>query len=245
MPLDLSVPDHVARLSQLNVCATDLTPEAILSLALEDPDTGPLALVSSFGAESVVLLHMVSRVARGLPVLFLDTEMLFPETLSYQREVADKLGLMDVRVIRPDRREVIEQDNENLLHLYDTDACCALRKARPLERALAPFSGWISGRKRFQGAARADLPAFEVDGAGRLKVNPLAGMGRDAVASYIDSHRLPRHPLVSRGYPSIGCMPCTNPVGFGGDSRAGRWEGQAKTECGIHFSSIKNSGDRA
>ena len=208
--------------------------QTILRHALDDGQIGPVALVSSFGAESVVLLHMAAEVRRDVPMIFLQTEMLFSETLDYQRQVADRLGLTDLRVIRPDREAVFARDNEGLLHLHDPDACCTLRKAEPLERALTGFGGWITGRKRFQGGARKDLPLYEKDGP-RIKVNPLADWKRDDIAAYMDRHRLPRHPLVARGYPSIGCAPCTSRVSEGEDARAGRWRGQDKTECGIHF----------
>lgn len=207
---------------------------AVLGHALGDPDLGRVALVSSFGAESVVLLHLVSVVDRSLPVLFLDTEMLFAETLAYQLDLTDRLHLKDVRVLRPDRDAVFQRDNEGLLHLYDPDACCSLRKTEPLARALSGFDAWITGRKRYQSASRSALEFFEAGSDGLIKVNPLAHWGPDDVRAYMDENRLPRHPLVAKGYPSIGCQPCTTRVSDGEDPRAGRWRGLAKTECGIH-----------
>lgn len=209
--------------------------QTILRHVLDDVQIGPVALVSSFGAESVVLLHMVAKIAPATPVIFLDTEMLFPQTLAYQREVADHLGLRDIRRIVPDRAEVLARDVDGLLHQADPDACCALRKAAPLAQALEGFGGWITGRKQFQGGARAELPLFEKDGA-RIKINPLAGWKAADLSDYIRRHRLPRHPLVTAGYPSIGCQPCTSRVRPGEDMRAGRWRDTAKTECGIHRS---------
>lgn len=209
--------------------------QTILRHVLDDVQIGPVALVSSFGAESVVLLHMVAKIAPATPVIFLDTEMLFPQTLAYQREVADHLGLRDIRRIVPDRAEVLARDVDGLLHQADPDACCALRKAAPLAQALEGFGGWITGRKQFQGGARAELPLFEKDGA-RIKINPLAGWKAHDLSDYIRRHRLPRHPLVTAGYPSIGCQPCTSRVRPGEDMRAGRWRDTAKTECGIHRS---------
>lgn len=201
-----------------------------------------LALVSSFGAESVALLHLASRVKKDLPVLFIDTEMLFPETLAYQRDVARKLGLTRITVVRA--ADIAEQDPEGDLHLHDPDACCALRKTRPLHQALTGFDGWITGRKRFQSGTRATLPHFEAEAADgavlpRIKVNPLAFWAADDVNEYITENNLPRHPLVARGYPSIGCAPCTSPVNAGEDPRAGRWRNQSKDECGIHFAGGK------
>lgn len=208
--------------------------QTLLRHALDDGQIGPVALVSSFGAESVVLLHMIAKIDPATPVIFLDTEMLFPETLTYQREVAASLGLTDVRVITPDRNAVLTEDVDGILHLADTDACCDLRKTRPLEKALQGFGGWITGRKQFQNGQRAQLPLYEKDGR-RIKINPLAGWSSQDLNEYMDKHSLPRHPLVSQGYPSIGCMPCTTRVGAYEDPRAGRWRGSEKTECGIHF----------
>lgn len=208
--------------------------QTVLSHALTDVQIGKIAMVSSFGAESVVLLHMIAQIDKATPVIFLDTEMLFPETLTYQREVAAALGLTDVRVISPDRNAVLAEDVDGLLHQADTDACCDLRKTRPLANALSEFDGWITGRKQFQGGKRADLPLFEKDGR-KIKVNPLAKWSAQDLQAYMAKHDLPRHPLVAKGYPSVGCMPCTTRVSDHEDQRAGRWRGNEKTECGIHF----------
>lgn len=208
--------------------------QTVLRHALEDTEIGQIALVSSFGAESVVLLHMAAQFRPDVPVIFLDTEMLFPETLEYQRKVAQALGLNDVRVITPDRNAVLTEDVDGLLHQAEPDACCDLRKTRPLEQALQGFDGWITGRKRYQGGQRASLPFFEKDGR-RIKVNPLANWNIADLQAYMTDHDLPRHPLVAKGYPSIGCMPCTTRVGDHEDPRAGRWRDSEKTECGIHF----------
>lgn len=195
---------------------------------------GQIALVSSFGAESVVLLHMAASVSRDVPVLFLETGMLFAETLSYQRRVADRLGLTNVQIIRPDPVALLTRDTDGILHLADTDACCALRKVEPLARALAPYDGWISGRKRVHGGQRVTLELAEAEGE-RLKLNPLAHWSAHEIAAYMDTHDLPRHPLVARGFTSIGCEPCTRRTEPGEDARAGRWPGQDRNECGIHF----------
>ncbi len=197
-----------------------------------------LALVSSFGAESVALLHLASMVERDLPVLFIDTEMLFAQTLVYQHELSERLGLRNVTIIRA--ADAAQHDPDGTLHQTDPDACCALRKTIPLRTALSSFDGWITGRKRFQSGTRAALGFFEVeagtdDTAPRIKVNPLAYWNPSDVQDYITENRLPRHPLVARGYPSIGCAPCTSPVAKGEDPRAGRWRDTQKDECGIHF----------
>ncbi|WP_296426253.1 phosphoadenylyl-sulfate reductase [Yoonia sp.] len=208
--------------------------QTVLRHALDDTEIAKIALVSSFGAESVVLLHMAAQIDTSVPVIFLDTEMLFPETLTYQRDLSEQLGLGDVRVITPSRDALLTMDVDGLLHQADTDACCDLRKTRPLEDALQGFDGWITGRKRYQGGQRAALPLFEKE-ARRIKINPLANWDRDDLQSYITAHNLPRHPLVAKGYPSIGCMPCTTRVGEHEDPRSGRWRNSEKTECGIHF----------
>ncbi len=208
---------------------------SVLQHALTDSDTGNVALVSSFGAEAVALLHMVSVLDRRTPVLFINTQVLFPETLAYQREVADHLGLTEVRVIRASRTMVAENDPQGVLHKSDTDACCALRKTQPLDHALAPFDAWITGRKRYQSTSRARLDFFEPDGTHRIKINPLAHWRAEDTAEYMTQNRLPRHPLVAKGFPSIGCAPCTSRVAPGEDPRAGRWRDTDKEECGIHF----------
>ena len=173
---------------------------AVLERALSDPQVGRIALVSSFGAESVVLLHLVSIMDRNLPVLFIDTEMLFAETLAYQLELSERLRLTNVQTIRARREDIFLRDNESVLHLHDPDACCALRKVEPLQRALAGFDAWVTGRKRYQGVTRADLDFFEAEGESRLKVNPLVHWSTADMQEYIAENRLPRHPLVARGH---------------------------------------------
>jgi phosphoadenosine phosphosulfate reductase len=212
--------------------------QTVLRHALDDVELGKIALVSSFGAESVVLLHMLSEIDKDAPVIFLDTEMLFAETLAYQKEVAEHLGQRDVRVITPNRNAVLTEDVDGLLHQADKDACCDLRKTRPLAEALEGFDGWITGRKQFQGGSRATLPLFEKDGR-KIKINPLVQWSSADLNAYIADHNLPRHPLVAKGYPSIGCLPCTTRVSDHEDPRAGRWRGSDKTECGIHFENGK------
>lgn len=230
MPLDLIE----NRADALNARYRHHGATAVMEAALRDAELGRIALVSSFGAESVVLLHMVSILDRRLPILFIDTEMLFAETLAYQLELTERLRLENVQVIRADRTALFERDNENLLHLHDPDACCQLRKTEPLQRALGGFDSWITGRKRYQGATRSRIEFFESEAGQRIKVNPLAHWGKADVADYIAENRLPRHPLVSRGYPSVGCAPCTTRVNDGEDERAGRWRDLDKVECGIH-----------
>ncbi|RED12969.1 phosphoadenylyl-sulfate reductase [Pontivivens insulae] len=208
---------------------------AVFKEALNARETGRVALVSSFGAESVVLLHMVSVDRPSLPVIFVDTEMLFPETLQYQIDVASQLGLTNVQVVKASRTQLALHDPKSDLHKRDTDACCNLRKTEPLEAALTPYDAWITGRKRFQSGTRAKLDFFEAEGDRRIKINPLAHWAPADVQDYMWNNKLPRHPLVAQGYPSIGCAPCTTKVAEGEDPRSGRWRDQDKEECGIHF----------
>ncbi|WP_136635037.1 phosphoadenylyl-sulfate reductase [Pseudooceanicola onchidii] len=229
------LPEQAERVAALNDRYRHHGATAVLEGALRDPEAGRIALVSSFGAESVVLLHLVAMVDPSTPVLFIDTQMLFQETLDYQHELAERLHLRDLRVVRANPLELAKEDPDDTLHQFNTDACCDLRKTRPLQKALDQFDGWITGRKRFQSSTRSALEFFEADGPHRIKVNPLAHWMPDDVRAYMEENRLPKHPLVARGYPSIGCAPCTSPVAPGEDPRAGRWRGEDKNECGIHF----------
>ena len=199
---------------------------------------GRVALVSSFGTESAVLLHLVSQVDTAIPLIFTNTQKMFGETLAYRDALAERLGFTDLRVYRPDPALLAVKDETGLRWSYDPDGCCAIRKVEPLQRALNRFDAWISGRKGFQASTRAALPLFELDkehaDGPKLKINPLAGWSKDALNAYFAEHDLPRHPLEAEGYLSIGCSPCTSRVMPGEDPRAGRWRGWDKVECGIH-----------
>ena len=194
---------------------------------------GRIAIVSSFGAESAVLLALVADADPAVPVLFLDTGQHAPETLAYRRVLADALGLRDVRDIRPAPGALTQRDPDGVLYAFDPDACCALRKVEPLEQALQPFAAWVTGRKRHQAATRAALPVIEqVDG--RTKVNPLAHWTAAMIEAEFARRGLPRHQLTVQGFASIGCAPCTRSILPGADLRSGRWAATGKTECGIH-----------
>ena len=198
---------------------------------------GRVALVSSFGAESAVLLHLVAAADPATPVMFLDTGKHFAETLAYRDLLARQLGLTDMRVLTPDAAALTAKDATGLRWSYDPDGCCAIRKVAPLAAVMPDFEATITGRKGFQSSARAGLARFEIDrsdAAGRLKFNPLADWNAARIAAYVAQHNLPAHPLVEKGYPSIGCSPCTTKVETGEDPRSGRWKGWDKTECGIH-----------
>lgn len=207
-----------------------------LRAVIEGNLAGDIALVSSFGAESAVLLHLVSQIDPAIPVLFLETGKHFSETLAYRDELTARLGLNLVNLY-PDPDDLAKRDESGLRWSYDPDGCCELRKVRPLEKALARFDASLTGRKAFQSSTRAALPRFEIDTSdaqGRLKINPLIDWSAGDIAAYLETHDLPRHPLVEQGFPSIGCSPCTRPVAEGEDARAGRWAGWDKIECGIH-----------
>ncbi|MEJ0052607.1 MAG: phosphoadenylyl-sulfate reductase [Methylovirgula sp.] len=215
--------------------------EKLLRLAIGDLFPGRIALVSSFGAESAVLLHMASAIDPATPVLFLDTLHLFSETLEYRDALVARLGLTNVIELKPDERQLAEEDPETFLWSSNPDRCCAIRKVEPLAKALKNYDAWISGRKRFQAATRAALPLFESDGE-RIKLNPLATWTPDDIKAYFKKYDLPPHPLVAKSYLSIGCIPCTSPVRPGEDARAGRWRGRGKTECGVHVPETLEAG---
>jgi phosphoadenosine phosphosulfate reductase len=226
--------DDAANLvARLNLELRDAEPQAILRAAIE-LFGDKVALVSSFGSESAVLLHMAAQIKPDIPVLFLDTGMLFGQTLDYRKSLVAKLGLTDVRDLRPQFQDLAIHDPAGDLWKTSTDACCNIRKVLPLDRALDGFDGWITGRKRFQGGDRMRLQVVE-QGESQIKFNPLANWTKEQLDAYAAEHDLPPHPLVAFGYPSIGCWPCTAPVEEGGDTRAGRWAGSDKTECGIHL----------
>lgn len=211
--------------------------QAMLEGVLSERLAGEVGVVSSFGAESAVLLHLIGSIDPGVPVLFLDTGRHFPETIAYRDRLVDQLKLTDVRVLAPDPAELAAKDVNGLRWSFDPDGCCEIRKVRPLALALAGFDASFTGRKAFQASTRAHLPRFELDisdAEGRLKINPLIDWSASQIAGYFILHDLPQHPLVAQGYPSIGCSPCTRSVAPGEDPRAGRWAGWDKVECGIH-----------
>ncbi len=235
MPLDAPLAPIRDRVCELNQRYRHHGAVSVLSRALSDPLLGRVALVSSFGTESVVLLHLISIMDRTTPVLFIDTELLFAETLEYQQTIAKKFGLTDIRVLKADRTDLSTHDPDNRLSETDPNSCCAMRKIAPLQAELAGFDSWVTGRKRYQGGIRQAIDFFENEDDLRIKINPLAHWTRDDLRDYIANNNLPRHPLVARGYPSVGCAPCTTPVNSGEDIRSGRWRNSEKTECGIHF----------
>ena len=230
------IPDEAAaakRAEALNEVLHHATPAEVIESALRVVGRERLALVSSFGTESAALLKVTADVDPTIPVIFLDTGWLFEETLAYRDVLIEKLGLRDVRSIKPAEETLQREDPDKELWFSDPDACCRIRKVEPLRRALAPFDGWISGRKRFQGGLRATLNVVEADGV-RLKFNPFANLAPADIEAIFAEAKLPPHPLAASGFRSVGCMPCTSRTEPGEDARDGRWRGRSKTECGIH-----------
>jgi phosphoadenosine phosphosulfate reductase len=220
-------------LAALNARLAEAGPEHIIAEALKIVPRERFAVVSSFGTESAVLLAAAAEIDRAIPILFVDTGYHFAETLSYRDQLRDLLRLTDIRSLTPDGAEAAAEDPAGDLYQRDPDACCALRKVRPLGRALDGFDGWANGRKRYQSAGRGAIAVVEADGA-RIKVNPLANLSRADIVGRFRALGLPSHSLEKFGFASIGCMPCTSRVQPGEDPRAGRWRGRGKVECGIH-----------
>lgn len=195
---------------------------------------GPLLAVACSMADAV-LPHLVSRSAPGVDVLFLDTGYHFEQTLQTRRVVAERLPVRVVDVVP--RRTVAEQDAEQGKDLFSRDpaACCRLRKMEPLAERLAGYEAWVTGVRREESPTRTGTPIVTWDAAhGLVKVNPLAAWTFDELLTYAWANEVPLNPLLSDGYPSIGCEPCTARVAPGDDPRSGRWAGLSKTECGIH-----------
>ncbi len=219
---------------ELNAKFNERPTEELLQFALDHHHMGRSVLVSSFGTESVVLLHLMAKLSPKTPVLFIDTGKLFAETLAYQVELAEKLQLSNIKILKPDKADINHLDPKGRLWQSDNSTCCKLRKQKPLQKALVEYDTWISGRKSFQSEQRAPLQLFERSGH-HIKVNPLAKWHHYDIKDYMRRHDLPAHPLIEHGYTSVGCSPCTTPVCSGEHDRAGRWRDSPKNECGIHF----------
>ncbi|WP_028879808.1 phosphoadenylyl-sulfate reductase [Terasakiella pusilla] len=228
--------EAVSRLTRLLGQYDGLDSHTLLEKVLLEEFNGKIAVSSSFGAEAAVLLKLVADVDKTTPILFIDTGHLFEETVQYKATIEEHLGLTNVQTLQPEPIHLQNADRDATLYERDTDYCCHIRKVLPFEKALGPYAAWISGRKRFQNSERAALQPIELDADGRFKINPLYNWDYEKVVSEFKAMGLPKHPLVDKGYPSIGCAPCTRAVKDGEDQRAGRWSGQSKTECGIHKS---------
>ena len=230
-------PDKLRELGimSLNGMFDEMDGVGVLRQAVTDLLADDIAIVSSFGADSSVLLHMVAEVDRDLPVYFLETGKHFPETLDYVETLKRHLGLTNVIALHPDDKDVVRFDPRGDLWETDPDSCCHIRKTEPLDAAVKGFGGWVTGRKRHQTKERGVLPHFELTSDDRVKVNPLPYFSDADITAYKLKYGLPEHPLYNMGYKSIGCAPCTSVVAEGEDPRSGRWRGLNKKECGIHF----------
>ncbi len=236
-PITEAKPDKLRQLGivSLNGMFDEMDALGVLRQAVEELLPHDVAIVSSFGADSAVLLHLLAQVDKDVPVYFLETGKHFSETLDYVETLKSRLGLTNVQALHPDSKDLARFDPDGTLWETDPDSCCHIRKTEPLEHVLTGYGGWITGRKRFQTAERGVLPHFELTSDDRIKVNPLAYFAHEDIEAYKAKHDLPEHPLYSQGYKSIGCAPCTSAVADGEDPRAGRWRGKDKRECGIHF----------
>ena len=221
---------EIARLRRLY---GHLDAQSFLRAMIEREFRGRIAAVSSFGAESAVILALIAEIDPATPVIFLDTGWHFAETIAYRDRLAGLLGLTNLRSVTPAAADLQREDRDNRLHGSDPDRCCHIRKVLPLERALAGHEAWITGRKRYHGGERSRLDIIE-DVDGRIKINPLAGWTQAQIAAEFRARKLPVHPLVAQGYPSIGCAPCTAQAAANDGIRSGRWIDSEKIECGIH-----------
>lgn len=222
--------------TEILVRTAELSAVEFLTTIIRDDFKDEICVVSSFGAESAVLLHMVAQIDPMTPVIFLNTGKLFGETLRYRDRLQTLLGLTDVRSIGPHPTDLAEKDCNEDLWQKNNDLCCHIRKFQPQQHALKGFKAVLTGRKRFQTTQRSSMQRIEIDdeAAARLRVNPLADFTLEDLQAYLETHNLPKHPLFKDGYLSIGCMPCTNKVKEGNDYRSGRWSEQDKEECGMH-----------
>ena len=232
--------ENFSNLKEMNAKYIGKSPEQIISQAINDFGQR-IVYVSSFGTESAVVLHMISKIDKFLPVLLLNTHFLFDETLEYKNKLLEKLSLRNFKEIFPDQNTLNNKDFENKLWDINPDKCCEIRKVLPLKKELKFFDAWISGRKSYQSSERRALNVVEFQN-NKAVINPLVNFSQKDVEEYFLSFDLPRHPLSSQGYLSIGCKPCTSKCSNVNDMRSGRWINQKKTECGIHlkFDSMKN-----
>lgn len=232
-------------LTRLQMFFGELDAAALLRVMIREEFPGKIALISSFGADAALLLALVAEVDPKTPILFLETGKHFPETLEYARVLTEKLGLKTVHWLTPDPALVSRSDPKGDLWSTQPNRCCWLRKVEPLDRAVKELgiAALITGRKRYQTPERATMETIELDDKGIFRINPLASWDKQRQKMETQKRDLPEHSLVSKGYLSIGCAPCTLPVAAGADERAGRWaqtigiENEQKTECGIHLSS--------
>lgn len=232
-------------LSRLLEFYGDMDAQGLLHATITREFKDRIALISSFGADAALLIRMVADVDPSIPVLFLETGKHFQETLDYVAQLEKEFGLTNVRRLTPDPKLLEQSDPEGDLWQKNVNRCCWMRKVEPLNRALeaGEFDAVITGRKRYQTNQRKDIDNIELFDDGIFRVNPLAGWDKTRIKAEFAQRGLPQHPLVEKGFPSIGCEPCTRQVKPGEDERSGRWahtmdmRGGQKQECGIHVQS--------
>lgn len=209
------------------------TPQEIIQWAV-DTFWPQVALSSSFQTQSMPLLHMASRARRDLLVFFLDTGYHFWDTLIFREQIASEWHLNVLDLYRDSRWDVFAKQHGRTLPGEDANLCCFLNKVQPMQKALKDMKAWISGIRRDQTSVRAHAKILELQDDGLLKINPLLNWTKADIKRYAEENNLPSHPLLEKGYRSIGCAPCTIAIGLNDDERAGRWSGRAKIECGLH-----------
>jgi phosphoadenosine phosphosulfate reductase len=215
------------------------TPQEIITWAIETfwPQ---IAMSSSFQTQSVPLLHMAAQINRNLLIFFIDTGYHFWETAIFREKLASEWHLNVLDLYRDTRWDVFARQNIRKLPLEDPNLCCYIHKVQPMQKAMKDMLAWISGIRRDQTPERAKSKILELQEDGLLKINPMLNWTKADVKHYMEEHELPSHPLLEKGYRSVGCAPCTVAIGVNDDERAGRWQGRGKTECGLHTEMFKH-----
>ncbi len=226
--------DLIELISTLNKECQGLAPEKILEVSIKKFGN-KITYICSFGTESAIILHMISKIDKKFPIFLLNTHFLFSETIDYKNKLLKKLSLTNCFDIFPDESLIKIEDPENNLWKNDTDRCCEIRKVKPLDKILKNYSSWISGRKSYHQGLRTNLKPFELLNE-KIVVNPLINIKKEEVENYFQINNLPNHPLFNHGYLSIGCRHCTFKTNDRTNIRSGRWKNKIKTECGIHLS---------
>ena len=233
LSLVMSVTSFLEKIDDLNRLYKNSSPEKILSFSI-DKFESKIVYVCSFGTESAIILSMISKINKNFPILLINTNFLFPETLEYKEKLLDNLGLHNCIEVTPEKESLKIYDPENNLWKTNVDKCCEIRKVIPLQKELEKFDSWISGRKSYHLDSRENLNPFE-QANGKIIINPLVSMTKNQVEEYFNKNSLPKHPLFSEGYLSIGCINCTSKTTNFDNVRSGRWKNNSKTECGIHL----------
>jgi len=215
------------------------TPQEIITWAV-NTFWPQIVLSSSFQTQSMPLLHMASRIRRGLLIFFLDTGYHFWETLIFREQIASEWQLNVLDLYRDASWNSFARENPRKLPIADPNLCCFIHKVQPMQKAMKDMLAWISGIRRDQTSVRANAKILELQEDGLIKVNPLLNWTKADIKRYADENNLPNHPLLEKGYRSIGCAPCTVAIGVNDDERAGRWANRGKIECGLHTDMFKH-----